>query len=89
MYSCVLVVALSLVMGGAVGNFTDRIRFDYVVDFLDFYIGKYKWPTFNVADIAISIGVGLIFLDMILDAIRRKKAKQEDVQSEVTTDGDG
>ena len=46
----------SLVFGGACGNLIDRIRFGHVVDFLDFYLGTYHWPAFNVADSAITIG---------------------------------
>ncbi len=58
-------IGLALVLSGAVGNFIDRIRFDYVVDFLDWY-GGYNWPTFNVADVWISIGLGLVLLDLWL-----------------------
>ena len=54
------VLALSLIMGGAVGNLIDRLRFREVVDFLDFYVGDYHWPAFNVADSAITVGVILI-----------------------------
>ncbi|MBI1910643.1 MAG: signal peptidase II [Deltaproteobacteria bacterium] len=55
-------VALSLIAGGAIGNLIDRVRFGEVTDFLDFYIGNTHWPAFNVADMAISIGVGLAIL---------------------------
>jgi signal peptidase II len=56
--------ALSLVFGGAVGNFVDRIRFGYVIDFIDWhYKEAYHWPTFNVADAAISIGVILLLIE--------------------------
>lgn len=55
-------LALGLILGGAWGNLLDRMRFGYVIDFLDFYIGKWHWYTFNVADIAICMGVGLIAL---------------------------
>ena len=51
------VLALSFIMGGAVGNLIDRLRFREVVDFLDFYVGNYHWPAFNVADSAITVGV--------------------------------
>jgi len=54
------VLALSLILGGAVGNLIDRLRFREVVDFLDFYVGDYHWPAFNVADSAITVGAILI-----------------------------
>jgi signal peptidase II len=53
-------IALALVVGGAVGNIIDRLRIGSVVDFLDFYLGTYHWPAFNVADSAICVAV--IFL---------------------------
>ena len=55
----------SLVLGGAVGNLIDRLLHQSVVDFLDFYAGAYHWPAFNVADSAITTGVGLILLEML------------------------
>ena len=63
----VLSVALTLILGGALGNLTDRVRLGYVVDFIDSYYGAWHWPTFNVADIAISVGVGLLLVDMVLN----------------------
>ncbi len=64
----VLQVGLHLILGGAIGNLIDRFRFGSVVDFLDFYLrigGEPRhWPAFNVADSAICIGIGLLFLDM-------------------------
>jgi signal peptidase II len=56
---------LMLVMGGATGNLYDRIRYGAVVDFIDVYLGPYHWPTFNVADSAITIGVGLLLLETL------------------------
>ena len=50
---------LAMTLGGALGNLIDRIRFGEVVDFLDFHIGTLHWPAFNVADSAISVGVGI------------------------------
>ena len=55
-----LPVALSLILGGAIGNVIDRLRFDAVVDFLDFHLAGYHWPAFNVADSAITVGVALM-----------------------------
>jgi signal peptidase II len=51
--------ALSLVAGGAVGNVVDRIRLGAVVDYIDFYYASWHWPTFNLADVFISLGVAL------------------------------
>jgi len=58
--------AIGLIAGGAVGNLIDRLRFGAVVDFLDFYVGTHHWPAFNVADSAITIGVGLFILGSLL-----------------------
>ncbi len=63
-YSKLLFVSLGLVLGGALGNLVDRIRFRAVVDFLDFYVGTWHWPAFNVADIAICLGALLTCLAM-------------------------
>lgn len=59
-------LALALVLGGASGNLYDRIASGSVTDFLDFYIGNYHWPAFNIADTAISVAVGLLILDLWL-----------------------
>ena len=56
--------SLSFIIGGAVGNIIDRLYQGYVVDFLDVYIGSYHWPTFNVADSFISIGVVLLIFSI-------------------------
>jgi len=66
--------ALSLILGGALGNVIDRATRGYVVDFVDFYWGSWHFAAFNVADSAITIGAGLMILDMILDARRGKPA---------------
>ena len=55
-----LPMALALILGGAIGNVIDRLRFDAVVDFLDFHLAGYHWPAFNVADSAITVGVALM-----------------------------
>ena len=56
-------LALTLVLGGALGNLIDRVAYGYVVDFLDFYWNSYHFPAFNVADSAISVGAALLLLD--------------------------
>jgi signal peptidase II len=61
-----LSVALSLVIGGAIGNLIDRVVFGFVIDFLDFHWRyRYHFPAFNVADIAICVGVGILMLDLL------------------------
>jgi signal peptidase II len=67
-----LLAALALVLGGAVGNLADRIAGGAVTDFIDFYIATYHWHTFNVADSAITIGLVL----MAWDALRPRAARQ-------------
>jgi len=57
-------LGLSLVLGGAMGNLYDRLVKGAVTDFLDFYLGSYHWPAFNVADSALTVGVTLILFDM-------------------------
>lgn len=57
-----LLVALALVLGGAVGNLADRIQSGGVTDFIDFYVGTYHWHTFNIADSAITVGIGLMIV---------------------------
>jgi signal peptidase II len=61
--TALLATGLGLVIGGAVGNIVDRLRFQAVVDFIDFHIAGYHWPAFNLADSGITIGVGLLLLD--------------------------
>lgn len=56
----ILAGAFALIFGGAVGNLIDRVRFGYVVDFLDVYVGTMHWPAFNVADSAISVGMVIL-----------------------------
>lgn len=57
-------LALSLILGGALGNIIDRAVYGFVIDFLDFYLADYHWPAFNIADSAIVIGAGFIAVDM-------------------------
>ncbi len=66
------VISMSLILGGALGNGIDRAVLGEVVDFLDFYIGAYHWPAFNVADIAISVGAGLLVILTIWEQFRAK-----------------
>jgi signal peptidase II len=58
-------VGLALILGGAIGNLWDRLVSGHVVDFLLFYIGRYQWPAFNVADSAIVVGAGLLVFEIL------------------------
>jgi signal peptidase II len=58
-------IALSLILGGAVGNLVDRVLYGYVIDFIDVYYRSWHWPTFNLADSAITLGAGLLLLDAL------------------------
>ncbi|MBX5480589.1 MAG: signal peptidase II [Myxococcaceae bacterium] len=71
--------ALALVLGGAVGNFVDRALRGYVIDFIDWHwrnVPGMHWPTFNVADAAISIGVAMMLLDAAFGRRKRNRAKE-------------
>lgn len=57
--------AVLAILGGAIGNFIDRVNFDYVIDFLDFYWGVYHWPAFNVADSCICFGVTVLMIRLL------------------------
>jgi len=59
-------IALALVLGGALGNVIDRLRFGAVVDFLDFHVAGWHWPAFNVADSAITVGVILLVWQQLI-----------------------
>lgn len=56
--------AISLILGGAIGNLYDRARVGYVVDFIDFYYKNHHWPVFNLADFAICMGAVFLFIDL-------------------------
>jgi len=62
-HETLMAVALSLVLGGAIGNLIDRVAYGYVIDFLDVYYQNWHWPAFNIADSAICVGVGLMLLE--------------------------
>lgn len=71
----VMALAFGLILGGAVGNLLDRLRFGAVTDFLDFHAYGYHWYTFNVADSAIVLGVGLILLEYLKEIWSLNKNK--------------
>ena len=62
----VMAIGLGLVIGGALGNVIDRLRYGAVVDFLDFHLAGWHWPAFNLADAGICVGAGLIVVDGLL-----------------------
>jgi signal peptidase II len=66
--------ALALLLAGIAGNVTDRIRLGFVVDFIDVQFGTWHYPTFNVADMAIVTGAGLMILDMFLSKRKQRNA---------------
>jgi signal peptidase II len=75
------VYAFSLIAAGAVGNLIDRIRYGEVVDFIQWYVKSYTWPSFNVADSAITIGVVLLASDMLFrkqDAVKQVEVQAKD-----------
>lgn len=61
-----LAIGFALIFGGAIGNLIDRVRFGRVVDFLDFFINGWHWPAFNVADSAITTGIAIFLLHVVL-----------------------
>lgn len=69
------VLSLSLIFGGAFGNYIDRLRFGYVIDFLDFHLKEYySWPAFNIADSCIVVGVCMLVLFMFLQDKKESSA---------------
>jgi len=69
------IIAFSLIAGGAVGNLIDRLRYTEVVDFIQWYVKDHYWPSFNIADSAISVGVTLLVIDMLFTQKQEEKAK--------------
>jgi signal peptidase II len=68
-------IALSLILGGAAGNLWDRIARGSVTDFLQVFLGSYEWPSFNVADMGISIGATLMAIDLIFESRKQNQSK--------------
>lgn len=71
-------LSIAAILGGAIGNLLDRVRFGEVIDFLDFYVNGYHWPAFNVADAAISVGVFFLILHFALDKKEEERVLQQD-----------
>ncbi len=68
-----LACALALILAGALGNLIDRVTLGYVIDFFDFHIGHWHFAIFNIADTAVTIGAGLLIIDLILTDRKKKK----------------
>ena len=75
--------ALALLLAGIIGNVVDRIRLGFVIDFIDVQFGSWHYPTFNVADMSIVIGAGLLIIDMFLS----KRSQKPEVGSQHTAKG--
>ncbi len=70
-------IGLPMLIGGTIGNFIDRLRLGYVIDFIDTMIFTYDFPIFNVADMALTVGMTIFAIDIvILDEIRKKKGRE-------------
>jgi signal peptidase II len=75
--------ALALLLAGIAGNVTDRLRLGFVIDFIDVQFGSWHYPTFNVADMAIVTGAGLMILDMFLSKRKQVSDKASNPQSAI------
>ena len=72
-----LASAIGLIIGGAIGNVVDRVRFGGVIDFLYFHLGSWYWPAFNLADSAICIGVMIMLFEGLMGRRQEMHPKQE------------
>ena len=79
-------LALALVLGGAIGNLIDRLRLGHVVDFIHVYWREHVWPDFNVADSAITVGVVLLIIDILLEG-RAESPAQPAIDTATSTPG--
>jgi signal peptidase II len=77
-----LLASLALILGGAIGNLVDRLRFGYVVDFISAHWGEHYFPAFNIADSAITIGAGFMLLDMMLNPHHHNSTAKEPAKKE-------
>jgi signal peptidase II len=77
-----LLSALALLLAGIAGNLTDRVRLGFVVDFIDVQFGSWHYPTFNVADVAICVGAGLLILDLFLNRKKTEETTPQTIKTE-------
>ncbi len=82
-------VALSMIVGGGIGNMIDRIRLGFVVDFIDFCAFDFWVWVFNIADAAVCVGAALFILDLILELVEDYKRKRSITRTESGENGDG
>lgn len=80
----ILQFALSFVVAGMIGNFIDRVFVTFVVDFIDWHVGQHHWPTFNIADVAISTGMGLLIIHWILH--HKEYAEKDRIEKQAKKD---
>lgn len=73
----ILSAGIALILGGAIGNLIDRILFGHVIDFIQVYYADFYWPAFNIADSAITLGVGFLIIDMFQEHARNKKKEKK------------
>jgi len=78
-------VSLAMILGGALGNLADRLRIGAVTDFLDFGIGRLRWPVFNVADAAVTVGVAIFLLTLLLKK-KEDRGKDHEIHSSQTSE---
>lgn len=71
--------SLSMILGGAIGNLIDRVTIGEVIDFIDFFIGRWHWPTFNIADSALTVGIILFLIANLKGKGRKAKSREGDV----------
>lgn len=86
-----MLYALACILGGDIGNLIDRVRLGYVVDFLDFHFHQYRWPAFNIADSAITVGVALLILVTLREEWHRNDSAEKiegQVEEETPQSGD-
>ena len=83
-----IVLAFGLILGGAVGNLVDRLHLYYVVDFIDVHWGQWHWPSFNVADAAITVGAVALFIGMAADSGVEEDPAATTVDADNLSDGD-
>lgn len=81
-------VGFGLLIGGVLGNMIDRLRFGHVIDFLDFHLGSYRYPAFNLADVGITVGIAIYLIASFCESRRQEKAELSPLPSKDQASGD-